>query len=49
MQRADADAALDGMCTTLTAAVTHGKDLILGHVGDSRATTAAGETGKANA
>jgi protein phosphatase len=37
LQQADADAALDGMCTTLTAALTHGKDLIVGHVGDSRA------------
>ena len=36
-QQADADAALDGMCTTLTAALSHGKDLIIGHVGDSRA------------
>jgi protein phosphatase len=37
LQQADADAALDGMCTTLTAALSHGKDLIVGHVGDSRA------------
>ena len=37
LQQADADADLEGMCTTLTAALTHGKDLIVGHVGDSRA------------
>ena len=37
LQQADADAALDGMCTTLTAALSHGKDLVVGHVGDSRA------------
>ena len=28
---------LFGMCTTMTAAVSHGKELIIGHVGDSRA------------
>ena len=28
---------LSGMCTTMTAAVSHGDDLIVGHVGDSRA------------
>ena len=28
---------LNGMCTTMTAAVSHGDDLIVGHVGDSRA------------
>jgi serine/threonine protein phosphatase PrpC len=37
LQQADANAALDGMSTTLTAALTHGKDLVIGHVGDSRA------------
>ena len=31
------NANLDGMCTTLTAALSHGKDLVIGHVGDSRA------------
>ncbi|HKO45327.1 MAG TPA: protein phosphatase 2C domain-containing protein [Pyrinomonadaceae bacterium] len=31
------NANLDGMCTTLTAAMSHGKDLVIGHVGDSRA------------
>ena len=31
------NADLDGMCTTMTAAMTHGKDLVIGHVGDSRA------------
>ena len=28
---------LHGMCTTMTAAISHGDDLIVGHVGDSRA------------
>jgi protein phosphatase len=28
---------LGGMCTTMTAAVSHGDELIVGHVGDSRA------------
>lgn len=37
LQQGNANAALDGMCTTLTAGLTHGKDLIIGHVGDSRA------------
>ena len=37
LQQAAADSALDGMCTTLTAALSHGKDLVIGHVGDSRA------------
>jgi PPM family protein phosphatase len=32
-----ANASLGGMCTTMTAAVSHGDDLIVGHVGDSRA------------
>ena len=31
------NADLDGMCTTLTVALSHGKDLVIGHVGDSRA------------
>ena len=35
LQQAGANAALDGMCTTLTAALTHGRDLVIGHVGDS--------------
>ena len=26
-----------GMCTTMTCAITHGNDLIIGHIGDSRA------------
>jgi serine/threonine protein phosphatase PrpC len=30
-------ASLSGMCTTMTAAVSHGEDLVVGHVGDSRA------------
>ena len=37
LQDATAHSALRGMCTTMTAALTHGKDLIIGHVGDSRA------------
>ena len=37
LEQATAHAALDGMCTTLTAALSYGKDLIIGHVGDSRA------------
>lgn len=37
LQQATAHASLNGMSTTLTAAVTHGSDLIVGHVGDSRA------------
>jgi len=32
-----AEAGLNGMCTTMTAALSHGSDLIVGHVGDSRA------------
>ncbi len=28
---------LGGMCTTMTAAISHGDDLIVGHIGDSRA------------
>ena len=31
------NASLGGMCTTMTAAVTYGDDLIVGHIGDSRA------------
>ena len=37
LREATANASLSGMCTTMTAAVTHGNDLILGHIGDSRA------------
>jgi serine/threonine protein phosphatase PrpC len=37
LEQATAHAALRGMCTTMTAALSHGKDLIIGHVGDSRA------------
>ena len=37
LREATAHASLSGMSTTLTAAVTHGSDLIVGHVGDSRA------------
>jgi PPM family protein phosphatase len=37
LQQAAAHASLNGMSTTLTAAVKHGSDLIVGHVGDSRA------------
>lgn len=37
LEQATAHAALDGMCTTLTAALSYGKDLIIGHIGDSRA------------
>jgi len=36
-EEAQADAALQGMGTTLTVAGTLGNDLVLGHVGDSRA------------
>lgn len=36
-EQATANAALHGMCTTMTAALSYGKDLIIGHVGDSRA------------
>ena len=32
-----ANASLNGMCTTMTVAVSQGDDLIIGHVGDSRA------------
>ena len=34
---AAAHASLNGMCTTMTAAVTFGNDAIIGHIGDSRA------------
>ena len=37
LREATAHASLRGMCTTMTAAVTHGNDLIIGHIGDSRA------------
>jgi PPM family protein phosphatase len=37
LREAATHSGLTGMCTTMTAAVTHGDDLIIGHVGDSRA------------
>ena len=37
IQQATAHATLNGMCTTMTAALSHGKDLVIGHIGDSRA------------
>lgn len=37
VQQATAHASLNGMCTTMTVALSHGKDLIIGHIGDSRA------------
>lgn len=37
LRDAAANASLSGMCTTLTVAVTNGNDLIVGHIGDSRA------------
>ena len=37
LRDAAAHARLTGMCTTMTAAITHGKELIVGHIGDSRA------------
>ncbi len=37
VQEATAHATLSGMCTTMTAALSHGRDLVVGHVGDSRA------------
>jgi PPM family protein phosphatase len=37
LEQAAANAALQGMSTTMTAALTLGKDLIIGHIGDSRA------------
>jgi protein phosphatase len=37
LQEATAHSVLQGMGTTMTAALSHGKDLIISHVGDSRA------------
>ena len=37
LRDAAAHASLSGMCTTMTAAVTQGNELIVGHIGDSRA------------
>ncbi len=37
LRDAAAHASLTGMCTTMTAACSHGDDLIVGHIGDSRA------------
>ncbi|HEY5837478.1 MAG TPA: protein phosphatase 2C domain-containing protein [Pyrinomonadaceae bacterium] len=37
LQEATADSVLTGMCTTMTAALTHGSSLIVAHIGDSRA------------
>jgi len=37
LRDAAAHASLSGMCTTMTAAVTNGNDLVVGHIGDSRA------------
>lgn len=37
IEQAAAHAALRGMSTTMTTALSHGKNLIIGHVGDSRA------------
>lgn len=37
LRDATAQVSLSGICTSMTAAVTHGSDLIVGHVGDSRA------------
>lgn len=37
LEQVTANAALYGMCTTMTAALSQGKDLIIGHIGDSRA------------
>ena len=37
LQEATAHSVVQGMCTTMTAALSHGKDLIISHVGDSRA------------
>jgi protein phosphatase len=36
-ERAAEDASLKGMTSTMTVALSHGRDLILSHVGDSRA------------
>ncbi|HKR13898.1 MAG TPA: protein phosphatase 2C domain-containing protein [Pyrinomonadaceae bacterium] len=37
LRDAAAHASLTGMCTTMTAAISQGDDLIVGHIGDSRA------------
>lgn len=37
LQEATAYSVLQGMCTTMTVALSHGRDLIVSHVGDSRA------------
>jgi PPM family protein phosphatase len=37
LEQGAAHASLNGMSTTMTAALSHGKDLIIGHIGDSRA------------
>ena len=37
LREATANVTLSGMCTTMTAAITQGSDLIVGHIGDSRA------------
>ena len=37
LEQAAGHASLSGMSTTMTAALSHGKDLIIGHIGDSRA------------
>jgi PPM family protein phosphatase len=37
LQEAAAHSSLRGMCTTMTTALTHGPNLIIGHIGDSRA------------
>jgi protein phosphatase len=37
LRDATAHASRGGMWTTMTAAITHGTDLIIGHIGDSRA------------
>ena len=37
VQQATADPSLNGMCTTMTIALSHGRSLIIGHMGDSRA------------
>jgi protein phosphatase len=37
LRDATANASMSGMCTTMTAALTQGNDLVIGHIGDSRA------------
>ena len=37
LRDAAAHASLNGMCTTMTAAITYGNDVIVGHIGDSSA------------